>query len=76
MTIILSVTKKQFKTFFKPAIQLGKVKNYEIPLANLETYYSFQNVDKSNNSQQFYIEFSAGNFTIALLSTHELNESL
>ena len=30
-------------------IQLDKKKDYEIPVINLETYYSFQNIDRSNN---------------------------
>ena len=34
---------------FKPPIQLDKKKDYEIALINLETYYSFPNIDRSNN---------------------------
>ena len=33
----------------KPPIQLDKKKDYEIALINLETYYSFPNIDRSNN---------------------------
>ena len=41
---------------FKPSIQLDKKKDYEIALINLETYYSFPNIHKSNN----YFSFSPG----------------
>ena len=34
---------------FKPPIQLDKKRDYEIALINLETYYSFPNIDGSNN---------------------------
>ena len=37
------------KLWFKPPIQLDKQKDYEIALINLETYYSFQKIDNSNN---------------------------
>ena len=33
----------------KPPIDLNKKKYYEIALINLETYYSFPNIDSSNN---------------------------
>ena len=35
--------------WFKPLIQLDKKKDCEIALINLETYYSFPNIDNSNN---------------------------
>ena len=37
------------KTKFNPHIQLKTGKKYEIALVNLETYYSFPNVDDTNN---------------------------
>ena len=46
---VVSDNKTRFKTWFKPQIQLDKMKDYEIALINLETYYSFPNIDKSNN---------------------------
>ena len=48
-SIVVSDNKTRFKTWFKPSIQLHKKKDYEIALINLETYYSFQNIDRSNN---------------------------
>ena len=41
--------KTRFITWIKPPIQLDTMKDYEIEVINLETYYSFQNIDKSNN---------------------------
>ena len=48
-SIVLSDNKTRFKTWFKLPIQLDKKKDYEIALINLETYYSFPNIDRSNN---------------------------
>ena len=49
-SIVVSDNKTRFKTWFKPSIQfLDKKKDYEIALINLETYYSFPTIDRSNN---------------------------
>ena len=48
-SIVVSDNKTRFKTWFKPPIQIDKKKDYEISLINLETYYSFPNIDRSNN---------------------------
>ena len=48
-SIVISDNKTRFITWFKPPIQLDKKKDYEIALINLETYYSFPNIDNSNN---------------------------
>ena len=48
-SIVVSDNKTRFKTWFKPPIQLDKKKDYEIALINLEIYYSFPNLDRSNN---------------------------
>ena len=48
-SIIVMDNKTRFKTWFKPPIQLDKKGDYEIALINLETYYSFPNIDRSNN---------------------------
>ena len=47
--IIVSDNKSSFKTRFYPPLQLDRDKKYEIALVNLETYYSFPNIDDSNN---------------------------
>ena len=48
-SIVAIDNKTRFKTWFKPPVQLDKRKNYEIALLNLDTYYSFPNIDRSNN---------------------------
>ena len=48
-SIVVSDNKTRFKTWCKSPIQVEKNKDYEIALMNLETYYSFQNIDRSNN---------------------------
>ena len=49
-SIVVNDNKNRLKSWFKPPIQLDKKKDYEIALINLETYYSFPNIDRSNNS--------------------------
>ena len=56
-SIVVSYNKTRFKTWFKPLIQQDKKKDYEIALINLETYYSFSNIDRSNN---FCFSYSPG----------------
>ena len=48
-SIVASDNKTRFKTWFKSPIQLDKKKDYEIAFINLKTYYSFSNIDRSNN---------------------------
>ena len=47
--VIVSGNKSNFNTLFNPKIELDRDKVYEIALVNLETYYSFPNIDDSNN---------------------------
>ena len=47
--IILSNDKSNFNTRLNPKLELDKDKVYEIALVNLETYYSFPNIDETNN---------------------------
>ena len=48
-SVVVGDNKTRFKTWFKIPIQLHKKRDYELALINPETYYSFPNVDKSNN---------------------------
>ena len=48
-SVVVSDNKTWFKTWFKPPIQLNKMKDYETALINLEMYFSFLNIDRSNN---------------------------
>ena len=45
----MSSNESSFNTRFKPNTELDKDKVYEIALVNLETYYSFPNIDDTNN---------------------------
>ena len=47
--VVVSDNKTRFKTWFMPPIQLDKKKDHEIALINLKTFYSFPNIDRSNN---------------------------
>jgi len=47
LQIVVSDNKTRFKTKFNPPIQLDKKKRYQIALVNLETYYSFPNIDST-----------------------------
>ena len=47
--VIVSGNQSSFNTLFNPKIELDRNKVYEIALVNLETYYSFRNIDETNN---------------------------
>ena len=47
--IIVSGNESKFTTRLNPALELDRDKEYEIALVNLETYYSFPNINKTNN---------------------------
>jgi hypothetical protein len=51
--ILISDKSTRIKTKFNPLIQLDKTKSYEIALVNLETYYSFPNIDSTNNNFRY-----------------------
>ena len=65
-SIVVSDNKTRFKTWFKPPIQLDKKKDYEIALINLETYYSFPNIDISNNCFSYSLGANAPWFDIII----------
>ena len=47
--IKVSDNKSSFNTGFNPKLELDRDKVYEIDLVNLETYYSFPNINETNN---------------------------
>ena len=47
--VIVSGNQSSFNILFNPKIELDRNKVYEIALVNLETYYSFPNIDDTNN---------------------------
>ena len=65
-SIVVSDNKTRFKTWFKPHIQLDKKKDYRITLINLETYYSFPNIDRSNNCFSYSPGANAQEFEIII----------
>ena len=64
-SIVLSSNKTSFNTKFSPPIDLDKDKSYEITLVNLETYYSFPNIDSTNNHFDFFDGTRADHIIIA-----------
>lgn len=51
--ILLNEKTTHIKTKFRPLIQLEQTKKYEMALVSLETYYSFPNIDASNNNFRY-----------------------
>ena len=47
--VLLSKKSAKIRTRFNPLIELDAGKKYEMSLLNLETYYSFPNIDATNN---------------------------
>ena len=48
-SVLVNGNESIFNTRFTPKIELDRDKVYEIALVNLETYYSFPNIDETNN---------------------------
>ena len=51
--ILLSEKSSRIRTKFAPAIELDTNRKYEMALVNLETYFSFPNIDASNNNFRY-----------------------
>ena len=51
--ILLSGRTSDMKTTFKQCIKLDEDKKYEMALVSLETYYSFANIDRTNNNFKY-----------------------
>ena len=64
--ILLSEKSSRIKTKFGPAIELNTNKKYEMALVNLETYYSFPNIDVSNNNFRYSPDKGATWFDIVI----------
>ena len=62
--ILLSEKSTRIKTKFNPLIELNKTKKYEMALVNLETYYSFPNIDNSNNNFRYSPDNGAKWFSV------------
>src|ERR1043165_4890263 len=51
--ILLSKKSAKIRTRYNPLIELDASKKYEMALVNLETYYSFPNIDDTNNNFRY-----------------------
>ena len=51
--ILLSKKSAKIRTRFNPLIELDAGKKYEMSLLNLETYFSFPNIDATNNHLRY-----------------------
>jgi len=51
--ILMRDRSTHIKTRFHPLIQLDETKKYEMALVNLETFFSFPNIDSSNNNLRY-----------------------
>ena len=78
--IIVSDNKSRFNTRLNPTLQLDKEKEYEIALVNLETYYSFPNIDETNNV--FVYSLDKGNSWVKIkipegsYEIHDINNTI
>jgi len=55
---VVSENSTKIMTTFNPPLDLDKTRKYETVLVNLETYYSFPNIDSSNNVFRYSPESS------------------
>ena len=71
--IVISGNKTDITTNFSPPLMLSPEKSYEMALVNLETYFSFPNVDTSNNIFKYFN--GTTNKTVTLpISSYELSQ--
>src|SRR5688572_27036942 len=56
--ILLSKKSAKIRTKFNPLIELDAGKKYEMSLLNLETYFSFPNIDATNNHFRYIPDFN------------------
>ena len=55
-TLVVSDNSTNFQTTVSPPLYLQANRDYELAMVNLETYYSFANVRKDNNSFKWNVE--------------------
>ena len=73
--ILISGKSTRIKTKFNPLIQLDKTKKYEMALVNLETYYSFPNIDSTNNNFRYSPDNGATWFNVDVPEgSYEIND--
>ena len=67
LNIVVSGRENPIVTTYKTPILLNKTSRYEIALTNLDTYYSFPNIDETNN--QFKYRNTKGQWKMIRLET-------
>ena len=73
ISLILTGNKTDFYTNFSPGIELNG--DYEMALVNLETYYSFPNVDEKNNILYYTIDNGVNWLVLEIpVGSYELNQ--
>ena len=55
-TLVVSDNSANLQTIFSPPLNLQANRDYELAMVNLETYYSFTNIRKGNNSFKWRID--------------------
>jgi hypothetical protein len=75
---IVNDDKTDFTVTFNPPLELDNNKNYEIALLDLETYYSFPNIDVDNNTILYFTNINShannkGKEIIIPTGAHELD---
>ena len=55
-TLVVSENSANIQTTFSPPLKLQANRDYELAMVNLETYYSFANIRKGNNSFKWSID--------------------
>ena len=55
-TLVVSDTSANISTIFSPPLYLQASRDYELARVNLETYYSFANIRKANNSFKWSVD--------------------
>jgi len=74
-SLILNSNHTDFTIDYSPPIELKQDKIYEMALVNLETYYSFPNIDKTNNIFKYSIDKGTNWFEIEIPEgSYELNQ--
>ena len=56
ISLIVSNNSGNIQTTFSPPLKLQANRDYELAMVNLETYYSFANIRKANNSFKWSID--------------------
>ena len=80
ISLVVSGKSSLLNTTYNPPINLNSKSRYEMALVNLETYYSFPNVDEKNNTLNFSKDTGKNWDTIKILKgcyeIHSLNAEI